>query len=82
MCDGYFHYSSIFWYFTTSGISWGCASDVSSLIVPMFILKVSLFLGATAEILLGWVFIAFMGSPVEFSMGVPYRLVPLKVLHG
>ena len=81
MCARSLHYGSRFWYFYTSGISWGCDSGVSSLIVPIFIFDIFLFLGATAEILLGWN-ILLMGSSIGVSLGMPYQLEKSEVLHG
>ena len=69
----------VFGIFPTTGISWTCATDVFSLIVPISFSTFSLFPGATAEILLRPVF--FGGPPIGVSLVMNYWLV-LKVLHG
>ena len=48
--------------FFTSGITWGCASGVASLIMPIFIFGVFLLLGAPVENLLGWICIGFFAG--------------------
>ena len=59
---------SIFGVFSTSGIMWGCASDISAFIFPNFS-----FLGATAELLLGCNFLSsfLLGAPVRVPLGMP-----------
>ena len=46
----------VFGIYSTYGITWGCASGVASLVVPIFVFDIFLLLGAPAEILLVWGF--------------------------
>ena len=50
------HYGSIIGYFSSSGITWVCASGVACLIVPIFIFGVFILLGAPVETSLGGFF--------------------------
>ena len=68
--SGTLHYCDSVEYFSTSWITWVCASSVSSSIVPILIFDVYTFLGAPVETLLGRIFkLGFeLGSPVGFNM--------------
>ena len=70
-------------YFSTSGITWGCASGVDSLIAPIFIFDVCIFLGAPIETLLGCIFYwVFYWVRLLNLFWVPQILAPLEVMHG
>ena len=74
----YPHSGDSFWYFPTSGISWGFVSCVSALIVHIFNLYFSCFLVQ----LLKFYFVDCFCSPIGSYQGAPSRLVHSEVLHG
>ena len=74
---------SVFGVCFTFGISWGCVSDVSSLIVPILIFWcLSCFWVKLLKFYLVGGFIFFGGSNAGVPLGMPYLLTPSEVLHG
>ena len=71
VCNGSFHYDATFWCIFEF---WDLTGLRSLLFSQFSFLTISLFLGITAEFLLGWVFIGFlMDSTVEVTLGMPQQ---------
>ena len=79
ICAGYLHSGANFWYFSTSGISWGCYSGVSSLIVAIFIFDIFPFSGYNCRNFTWLILLLFSISVFTcwISSGYPFSIVTL-----